>query len=80
MSLYEKYFMSFYDQTCICFIASCSWKSCVSCGEPTNLGEVKGLLETLSEFNFRYCSFPQGKEVQVHETSRLGKGPRQYQG
>lgn len=74
--------MSFYNQTCICFVASHSWKSCVSCGEPTNLGEVKGLLKTPSECNFifRYCSFPQEKEIQVHETSRLGKGPRKYQG
>lgn len=81
VSLYEKCFMSFYDQTCVCFIASCSRKSPVSCGEPTNLGEVKGLLET-PEFNFifRCCSFPQEKEIQVHETSRLGKGPRKYQG
>lgn len=71
MRLYEKYFMFFYDQTCIHFTASCSWKSCVRYREPADLGEVKGLLETLSEFNFifRCCSFLQEKEIQVHETS-----------
>lgn len=81
MSLYERYFMAFYDVTCICFIALCSWKSCVGCGEPTKLGEIRSLLETLSEFNFvfRCCSFSQQKEIHVHETSRLGKAPRKYQ-
>lgn len=82
-SIHEFVWEVFYDQTCIRLIASCSWKSCVRYREPADLGEVKGLLETLSEYNFvfRCSSFLQEKEIQVHETSwDLGKGPRKYQG